>query len=244
MLMVLIMAEAGCQTSKLPPDQLDQGLVYMIPGIEGRGWSLTEARRAFRDAGVKSAIYTHKWKYPVFWLGNLMDYEANQQSSQDAADEIIQYQRQYPGRPVDVVGYSGGGGLAIMTAEKLSPESRVRNVILVHAAISPDYDLTGAINNINGQLVNLYSPNDWLVLGVGTQVFGTVDRKQVSSAGRVGFHADRAVPDERLRSKLCQQKWSAEMLRYGHWGGHLAIVIYQWNRYVIAPYLLSETNVQ
>ena len=222
----------------LPTKQLELGLVYMFPGIEGGYWSLGEARRAFRDAGIDSAIYTHEWKYPFLWLGNLTDYSANRDAAQKAAERIVDYYSRYPGRPVDLVGYSGGGGLAVMTAEALPADVQVRHVILVHAAISPTYDLTGALKNIQGDLVNFYSPYDWFMLGLGTSVFGTIDSEHVAAAGQTGFDLDEAVSEDVLRPKVKQHEWSLEALRHGHLGGHLTIAFYQWNRDKVAKCLM------
>jgi len=229
----------GCQPKSIPPEQLRHGLVYMFPGIEGGYWSLSEARRAFHDAGIRSAIKTHDWKYPFLPLMNLMDYQANRNAARLAAQWIVQYQKDYPGRSVDLVGFSGGGGLAILVAEELPETISIRNILLIHAAIDPKYDLTCAIRHVSGQLVNFHSDHDWLILGAGTSVFGTIDRQHTASAGMKGFDVDVALPDPSLRSRFRQVKWTPALLKEGHLGGHFTIAFYRWNKDIVAPCLLD-----
>ncbi len=213
----------------------------MFPGIEGGQWSLTEVRRAFRDAGVESAIYTHDWKRPPLLgvLSNLSDYKGNRQAAQSVAEEIIKYRKKYPQAPVDFVGYSGGGGMALMVAEALPESLRLRNIVLVHAAISFDYPLDQTLQHVDGKLINYYSPADWLLLGVGTSLFGTMDRKHCPSAGKMGFDTAAAIQDPNLLSKFEQISWSlAEFKKGEHFGGHGSIIFYHWNKNKVAPYLL------
>ena len=148
MFFVIGVACCGCATPTPTEEQLSSGLIWMFPGVEGGEWLLHEPRRAFRDAGVKSAIYTHKWRYPLGILPNLMDHKGNSEDAVRVAQEIDHYQQQYPGRPIDLVGYSGGGGLAIMVAERLPENVHLRNVVLIHPAVSRDYDLTRALSRV------------------------------------------------------------------------------------------------
>ena len=139
------------------------------------------------------------------------------------------------------MGYSGGGGLAVMVAEELPEGVRLRNVVLAQPALSPDYDLTRALQRIDGKLVHFHSPHDWLILGLGTRVFGTMDRTKTSASGKNGLDLARVVQDPRLRAKIEQVRWNAGMLGTGHWGGHTGILSYGWNKCCVAPYLLSES---
>ena len=179
----------GCQTPCPTSQQLSTGLIWLIPGIHGEPWMLADAQRGLRDAGVESAIEVYDWQRPGLFgvLLNLIDIERNLEHAAKIAHEIETYYREHPDRPIDLVGYSGGGGLAIMAIEALPQEVRLRNVILVQAAISPDYDLSFALRQIDGGIINFHSRLDWVVLGLGTQAFGTMDRLYVPSAGKSGF---------------------------------------------------------
>ncbi|MBU0616991.1 MAG: alpha/beta hydrolase, partial [Planctomycetes bacterium] len=175
----------GCRNPPGPTARpAERGLVWMLPGVEGGSWSMCWARAAFRDAGATAKIRVFDWQRPFGTLKNLTDYEGNRQRARHIAQEIADYRQEHPEASVDLVGYSGGGGLAIMVAEALPNGVHLRNVVLVHPAISPDYDLTAALARIDGKLVNFHSPYDWLILGVGTRLFGTMDRQKIASAGK------------------------------------------------------------
>jgi pimeloyl-ACP methyl ester carboxylesterase len=220
--------------------QVERGLVWMLPGIEGGPWSMHWAQAAFRDAGVESEIRIFDWQRPLGTLDNLTDYEGNRRKAAGIAKRIAAYGWQHPGGAIDLVGYSGGGGLAVMVAEALPEGVHLRNVVLVQPALSPDYDLTAALSRIDGKLVNFYSPYDWLILGLGTRLFGTMDRREVASAGKESFDLQRAIRDPTLRAKVEQRAWELRMIADGHFGDHFSILSYWWNRRYVAPYLLSD----
>ncbi len=214
----------------------------MIPGIEGRASMLAEACRGLEDAGIRSAIEVYDWQRAELFgaLANLVDREQNLRHAAEIASAITTYARAHAGRSIDVVGYSGGGGLAVMVAEALPEDVRLRNLILVQAAISPDYDLGAALARIEGKLINFHSAFDWAILGLGTRAFGTMDRANVASAGMVGFDLAVAVPNEALRRRIEQPEWTLAMLTSGHYGGHLGMLTYGWNRKYLAPYLIDD----
>ncbi len=217
--------------------------IYVFPGIGCGEWCLLGATKAFRDAGVTAELRIVDWETPFFAaMQHLQDYAANREHADDIAREMRLYRLQHPEATIDIVGYSGGGGVAVMVAEMLGAEVRPRNVVLVQAAISPRYDLTAALKRIDGQLVNLYCPSDWFILGLGTQTFGTIDRANTASAGKDGFQVSAAVPDESLRAKLVQRGWDAEMIRTGHIGNHGGILLYAWNKQYVAPWLLPAAG--
>ena len=231
---------AGCCHNPAPTvRQTEAGLVYLLPGIEGGPWSLQWARKAFCDAGVESEMRSYSWKRPFGTLDNLTDYEGNRARAAALADEIAIYRQQHAAGAIDIVGYSGGGGLAIMVAEALPEQVRLRNIVLVQAALSPDYNLTPALAHVAGKLVNFYCPTDWLILGVGTKLFGTMDRAKTTSAGKDGFDLKCAVPDPDVRIRVEQHRWKPEMLLTGHVGNHASILLYSWNKRYVAPYLLT-----
>lgn len=238
---LLVLACTGCWTApKQTPEQESRGLIMMLPGIEGRQWELQYAYAALRDAGIDSAIDIRDWSRPTGSLSNLIDLPGNQSLARKLAGDIYKYSRQHPNCPIDLIGYSGGGGVVILTAEYLPESVRLRYIILAQAALSPNYDLTRALEHVDGQLVNLYCPTDWLVLGLGTQLFGTIDRVKTAAAGKVGFNIERAVPNESMRSKFRQHAWSLNDFGTGHWGTHIGIGIYGWNRRYVATIITGD----
>ena len=120
-----------------------------------------------------------------------------------------------------------------MVAERLAETVMLDRVILIAAAISPRYDMAGVLARTRSGLTNFYSPHDWLILGAGTSVFGTIDRRRGSSAGRVGFRD----ADDRLTQadRLTQIGWRREWRNLGHAGGHIGWLSAAWARAVLAP---------
>ncbi len=243
MVPVLPILCGACAAHSTPTvTQLDRGLIWMIPGIRGTPSMLAEACRGLEDAGVQSAIEVYDWQRSELFgtLSNLLDHERNSDHAAELAESITQYSRNHAGRPIDVVGYSGGGGLAVMVAEAMPEDVHLRHLILVQAAISPEYDLRAALARIDGKLINFHSAFDWVILGLGTWTFGTMDRANVASAGKDGFDLAVAVPDETLRSRIEQPEWTAAMLASGHYGGHFGMLAYGWNKKYLAPYLIGD----
>lgn len=233
------LAVTGCFRPPAPTMMQEQrGLVWMFPGIGGGAWYLQGAYHGFRDAGVDAEIRINEWDTPFYnALGHLTEFAENRRQAAEAAEKITEYWEQHPGARIDLVGYSAGGGMAVLVTEALPQAVRLHNVVLVQAAVSPTHDLTAALQRIDGRLVNLYSELDWFVLGLGTGALGTVDRKYVASAGKNGFNLEVAVPDEAQRAKVEQHRWDPEMIWTGHLGNHASILLYAWNKKYVAPYL-------
>ena len=59
--------------------------------------------------------------------------------------------------------------------------------MLLSPALSPTYDLAPALSAVRREMVVFWSPLDVIVLGLGTRIFGTIDRIKTVSAGLVGF---------------------------------------------------------
>ena len=245
--MIAFMACIGC-TSELksevtttPVQQTAKppGLVLVLPGIEGGKWSMMFACQGLRDAGVKAEIEVFEWGRVLGPLANLMDYEGNRKKAVDLAARLHTFRKDHPAAPIHIVGYSGGGGLAVLVAEALPDDVHVENLILAHAAISPDYDLTAALAHVDGKLINFHSYHDWALLDVGTRIFGTIDRKNVASTGKDGFDIEKAVPDPTQRAKIIQHAWDPTMTATGHPGGHFGMLTYGWNKRFVAPFLMS-----
>lgn len=225
---------------KLEADAPAPALVYLFPGVEGGPTLMKPAVKALVDGGVTAEVRVHNWKRLFGVIANLVSHADNLRMAARVADEIRQYRSLNPDATIDLLGYSGGGGLAIMVAEALPEEIGIRNIVLCQPALSPDYDLTAALRRVKGRIIHFYSPLDVAILGVGTKVFGTMDRKFVASAGMNGFDESKAVSDPDLRDKLIQCRWSGKEFRSGHWGGHLAILTYRWNKARVAPCLLAD----
>lgn len=198
---LVLAASAGCwQPPKITRAQQERGYILVLEGIDFNVWQMAGTYHGLRDAGIDAAIDVPDWGYRnVFNSGyrNLSDLPNNRRLCEQFARRIGDYLREYPGRPVDIIGYSGGGALAVMTAEALPPGVTLDRIILLGAALSPDYDLSTALSRCRRGIVNFYSSADCLVLGAGTKLYGTIDRRKTPAAGHVGFRVPQEARDIR-----------------------------------------------
>lgn len=193
--MSALTALAGCGSSNadfLTEERQANGLVVILPGIEGESQFNHDIRQGLVDAGVNRAIPIHSWGRPIPGVGpllNQMDFVGNRLAGVGVAKMIAQYQDEHPGKPVHVIGHSGGGGVAVFTAEALADmgNRKINGLILISASLSDTYDLSKAMTVCTNGLVNFYNKDDVGLLAIGTTVAGNVDGGHGASCGRVGF---------------------------------------------------------
>jgi len=239
---LLSAALAGCGNSQpyISAVRLERGLVIVLPGIEGRG-PLNEAIcRGLGEGGVNLAIELRDWTAPLAGpLYNLRAQDRNRRKALEIANRIRDYQSMYPDRPVVLVGHSGGGAMAIWIAENLPHGHTIDGIITISPAISPIYFLQRSLTKCTRGLVNFYSPGDWIMLGVGTTVYGTMDGEHSSSAGRVGFKVPSAGGAPRCYEKLFQIAHSERMSESGYFGGHFSSAAAEFVAVYVAPFVRS-----
>ncbi len=225
----------GCTPAQpfVTPQRLDRGLLLVLTGIEGRGRINEGICWGLADAGVHCAIELVDWTMPVAYLHNLRDQERNRKKAEDIANRITRYQMSRPGRPVILVGHSGGGAMAVWIAEALPPDGSIDGIILLSASLSPGYLLDISLHNSRRGIVSFHSREDWVFLGAGTMTWGTMDGRHTSSAGMVGFDVPARPGHEGLYGKLFQIAWHKRMARTGHTGGHPT----SGARYFVATYV-------
>ena len=221
---ILAVAAGGCSQPYVSEYRLDQGLAMVFTGIEGRSALNQDICHGLNAGGVEWAIELVDWtiRVPGTGLINLRNESRNRRKAAEVARRVGQYLIDYPGRPVVLIGQSGGAAIAVWVAESLPPGQKVDGVILLAATLSPKYVLDDALLNSRRGVVSFHSARDWVFLGVGTGLAGTMDGKHGSAAGRQGF----AIPTDGPRSglygiKLVQIAWSDQVFPSG-FGGHLS----------------------
>ncbi len=238
----------GCSLNDLQtPERMEKGWVIILPGIEGRSSWNYELARGLDDGGVRFGIEVYDWGtvVPGGMLINLTDIERNRRVAAELKDRIVSYRRAHPRRPVHLIGHSGGGGLAVLTAEMLPGDEPVSSVILLAAAISPTHDLRNALDRSQYGVFNYYSPLDVVLLRAGTAVAGTIDRKHGQSAGAVGFTRPAKLTEDDARvydCKLHQVQWSPEMRHAMNFGGHMDWTHRPFVKQYLAPLVTSVSS--
>jgi len=223
------------------PERREQGLVIVLPGIEGPSAWNRELIHGLNAGGVGCAIELYDWTAPVpgGMLINLSHLERNRRVARMLRDRILAYQDAFPGRPVQLVGHSGGAGLAILTVEAFPRSSKVNSLVLLGAAVSSRHDLSRAIRRTEVGVFNLYSRRDTIYLGLGTSIFGSIDRQPGPAAGSIGFILPPLLleAEQDIYDRLYQLKWSDGLARQGHDGGHFGWTNRRYAASCLAPLL-------
>ncbi len=213
----------GRYIQRCEPERMERGLVLIYPGIEGRSFLNIAILQGLLDAGVESAIEIVDWTTGNKFLAlyHLRSWRRNLRIAQSEAERIVRYQQQYPDRPVWIVGHSGGAGMAVLVAEALPATHKLQGIVLLAGALSPGYDLRRARAKCEQGMWSFHSLLDWLFVGVGTTLFGTIDGRHGPGAGMLGF---RPQPDEHGQPCIVQTAWTPREVARFNLGGHFGCV--------------------
>ena len=230
------------------PERLDIGYTLVLPGAWGdEGWVEHGIVVGLKNANVASAVEYHDWTAGVLRLVyNLRALDRNKIEARRIADKIVAYQDRYPGRPVHLIGYCGGAGMAVLVLEALPPDRKVASAVLLAPTLAPDYDLRPAMSHTEWGIHNFYSPLDTLVLMALGAAIGTTDGRHSPPAGVVGFQAPRTLdPAEReaYEARLPQRSYQFGMLLDGHAGGHFGWVNPLFVAHHVAPLVDSRPDM-
>jgi hypothetical protein len=212
-----------------------RALCVVADGVGGLDLCSTSLRHVARRTGtglrVEGASWSHGWGR---WFADLTDRSHASEWSARVAERVEKALCDGIGR-VSLVGKSGGCGIVVGALERLPAES-VDVAVLLAPAVSPNYDLEPALRAVRRKLIVFWSPLDLLILGAGTLVFGTIDRRHTISAGLVGFrNVDRLSPA--ALGKFEQIRWTPVMCRTGYFGGHVGPDLPWFLERYVAPIL-------
>ncbi len=213
----------------------ENGLIVILPGIEGEGEFNHNIRRGLLRAGSHWALPIYNWGRPIPGVGlilNQVDVIGNRIAGGNIARMVEKYQDNYPNRPVYLIGHSGGGGVAVFAAESLKDGRMVDGLVLLAASIDGNYDLTKAMSHCKNGIVNFYNPQDTGLLGLGTALMGNVDGGHGPSAGLNGF--------TKKVGKLYQVQVTRTMTASSGGGSHDAATRPGFVASYVAPWVLSS----
>jgi len=219
-------------------ERLQHGLVLVLPGIEGESFLNHSIARGLADGGVRAAIEIDDWTTGLYllFLYHLRSSRRHKAQAERIAQRIVDYQRDYPSRPVHLVGHSGGGAMCILALEQLPPGVKIASAILLLAGISPSYNLSTALTHVEQGIFNFHSRFDVVFLGLATLIAGTIDGPHSVSAGMVGFRAPGdldAGQRELYDRQLHQIPYRFGMMADFHFGGHMCVA----NRVFVARHV-------
>lgn len=230
------------------PERYAHGLVIVLPGIESQSFLNHSVVWGLSDGGWPGAIEIEDWTTScvLFFVYHLRAKRRNLRQAARIAERIVAYQRDYPGRPVHLIGHSGGGALAILILEALPVGHQITSAILLAPALSPGYPLFRALERTERGICNFWSPLDVIFLGLGTLLLGTIDGQLRFSSGMIGFREPAGIDTAQrqlYKSKLHQIPFSLDMAASFNLGGHFGctnrVFVERW----IAP-LVSGREVR
>jgi pimeloyl-ACP methyl ester carboxylesterase len=200
-----------------------RGLILVADGVGGLDLCGTGLRYVMGALRLPYVVRTVSWGHGLGrWHADLTNAANRDLRAREIADALLAFREEHPAAALFLVGKSGGTGLIVKALEHL-PGSTVERAVLLSPALSPTYDLTRALHAVRREMVAFWSPLDVIVLGVGTRIFGTIDRIKSVSAGMVGFRPPAAndAGQQAAYRKLRQVRWGPRMASTGYLGGHV-----------------------
>jgi hypothetical protein len=234
----------GCAgPGELPAAPLDPTGPYVLhlPGIDGPGFRDSDLAQGLHKGGLDAFYEIFDWTHEISGLSALRNYKWHREIAADVARAIVRAHLQAPFRPIILSAESGGAGIAIFALEALPEDMRVDCLLLIAPAVSPDYDLSRALAHVSGGCHVFSSTQDRLILGFGTQLFGTIDGKHITAAGVEGF----IMPPTAISyeyAKLVDHPWQHNWASYGNGGDHTGALAKLFAQKIIAPLLLTELD--
>ncbi|MDB5296169.1 MAG: hypothetical protein JWO31_2152 [Phycisphaerales bacterium] len=210
------------------------------PGIAGEAGIDRSLVGGLRDGGFGGQAEIYDWTGENKGIAALVNRARNDRQAQVIADKVVAHRRAHPADPILLTAHSGGTGLAVFALEKLPKDVTVDGLLLLSPALSPGYDLSPALAHVTGRAYVFSSTMDAFVLGFGTTLFGTIDRKAGESAGRVGFAKPADAVDPAQYDKLVPCPYQKAWLAFGNLGDHVSVMSRTFSRQVLTPLILSH----
>lgn len=206
------------------PARLEHGLIIILPGIEGCSSVNDSIARGLVAGQLSHAIRIIDWRRFRPWNPlHLAMQQHNRTQARVVAELITNYQRDFPGQPVHLIGHSAGAGIALFVLEHMREDQAVTSVTLLSAAVSRRFEVERLLHRTTAGIWNFYSPLDLPTVGLGTMLFGTMDRRHAVSAGALGFltQSHTALSEEEpQRPRLNQIPYQKCMAKSWNFGGH------------------------
>jgi pimeloyl-ACP methyl ester carboxylesterase len=246
---VLLMVGSGCAPVVKYIAESQQGgspargITYYVGGAGPIGhvgsW---EVPRGLADAGYPGLVEVFPWQ-GMTHAGDQINLTRNRDKAAELAESIKRYRRLYPDPPINIIALSAGTGIAAFALEYLPEGVGIDRVIFLGCSLSSRYDLTRALQRINGGLYVLYSPYDRILRNV-VWYTGTVDRSSATEgvAGLEGFHSPRlqGSDTEAQYRKLHNLRYRQEFSQAGYGGGHTDAIQRAFVREYLADVLMDD----
>src|SRR5262245_17030958 len=168
------------------PRRRRRGLALVLGGIEGPSLAQHAMATGLLRGRWRGAVQIQKWNggVPIVRCAlNLMSQRRHERTSDELVERVLEYRRDHAARPIVLMAVSGGCWVVVRALEKLGPDRMVDSAVLLAPAISPQCDLQAALAATCAGILSVRSPYDFALLGVGTLLLGTSDRRFGRAAG-------------------------------------------------------------
>jgi pimeloyl-ACP methyl ester carboxylesterase len=216
----------------------EHGLIVVLPGIEGNSTVNESIVQGLIAGKLSHSIHVMDWRRFRPWNPLHMAMRShNHLQAERIAEHIRAYRSQFPDGAVHLIGHSAGAGMAIFVLECLN-DLKISSAILMAAAISRDYPIQELLPRTTLGIWNFYSPLDLPAVGLGTMLFGTMDRRHAISAGALGFRQTAAEQAPEVSGPLLHQiRFSLQMVKAWNFGGHFGWTNAEFVRQHVSPLL-------
>lgn len=228
-------------------ERLTRGCVFYFDGAGGGTKKSNYAGgvvEGMLESGYQGAGELVSWQTG---RGLIADQNASvtykREKAREGAVKIQAYQKNHPGKPVNLLGFSAGTAEAIFALEVLPVTAPVDQVVLLGTSISHDYDLTEALKRVKNKLYIFTSPNDRMLSKL-MPLSGTADRKfDDPGAGIKGFvlPAGASAATRKLYAdKIVTIPYSKDFRKDQDKGRHFDNVKKEFIRDQVAPLLVGQ----
>jgi hypothetical protein len=131
--------------------------------------------------------------------------------------------------------------MALLTAAALPEDRKVTGIVMLAAAVSPQFDVQPAAAKVETSIWNYYSWLDLFFLYFGTLLLGTIDGRHCIAAGAIGLHNPGAEAAMAKR-QLVQIGWTWRMMSQFNFGEHFGCTHRVFVAEEIAPFIVSSED--
>ena len=216
--------------------------IIHVPGIAGPLRIDHRLAEGLVAGGAGGEVEIFDWVGRRRGFGALFGEAENHRQARRLAEHILDLKRADPGRPLVITAHSGGTAIVAwalelvpeLAAGQLKGAPVVDGVILIASGLSPQYDLSPMMGQVAGRVFHLSSTADNLILGAGTLVFGTLDRKYGVAAGKTGFVIPADVAAAGAYERYAEVPYDRAWVELGHYGDHEGMMSLEFGRSVMS----------